>query len=241
MINGKKILAVVPARGGSKGILMKNLCTIKGMPLVAIVGHLISSIAEIDRRIVSTDHIEIAKVAKSAGLDAPFLRPNEISGDRVSDFEVLLHALLATEAFDNSRYDIVVMLQPTSPLRSARHVLGAINMLIDGEYDAVWTVSETDSKAHPLKQLVLEKGLIDFWDLRGAEIIARQQLSPVYHRNGVAYAITRKCLIEQRSTKGCRTGGYVVLDNQISIDTEEDIRYIEFILANRSKNHILDK
>lgn len=233
MINGKKILAVVPARGGSKGIWMKNLRTINGVPLVQIAGHLISSITEIDRRIVSTDHIEIAKVAKSAGLDAPFLRPNEISGDRIGDFEVLLHALLATETIDSSHYDVVVMLQPTSPLRTAEHVLGAINMLIDGAYDAVWTVSETDPKAHPLKQLVLEDGLIDFWDARGAEIIARQQLSPIYHRNGVAYAITRNCLIKQKSTKGYKTGGYIVPGQQISIDTEKDIEYVEYLLKNK--------
>lgn len=211
------------------------------MPLVGLAGYIAASIVEIDRRIVSTDHIDIANAARSAGLDVPFMRPLEISGDRVSDFEVLLHALLASEACYGERYDIVVMLQPTSPLRSAKDVLGSIYMLIDEQYDAVWTVSETDSKSHPLKQLVLNQGVIDYWDSRGSRIIARQQLNPVYHRNGVAYAITRECLVEQGNTKGFRTGGYVVQSKQVSIDTEEDIQYIEFILASQSKNLVLGK
>jgi len=235
MIKEKKILAVVPARGGSKGILMKNLRTVGGVSLVGLAGHIASSIVEIDRRIVSTDHIDIANAAKAAGLDMPFLRPYEISGDCISDFQVLLHALFATEAWDGQRYDLVLMLQPTSPLRTSKDVLGAINMLIEGRYDAVWTVSETDSKAHPLKQLVLNDGLMDYWDLRGSDIVARQQLHPTYHRNGVAYVITRECLIDQKSIKGTRTGAYIVPGDQISIDTEKDIEYVEFLLANQSK------
>ncbi len=231
MIREKKILAVVPARGGSKGILMKNLRTVGGVPLVALAGRVAASVFEIDRRIVSTDHVDIANVARSSGLDVPFFRPKEIAGDCISDFEVLLHALLATEACDGVSYDIVVMLQPTSPLRSSADVLGTINLLIDGGYDSVWSVSETDSKAHPLKQLEVGEAGMNYWDSRGERIIARQQLSPVYHRNGVYYAITRECIVEQGSIKGSRAGAYIVSSEQISIDTEKDIQYAEFLLA----------
>lgn len=230
MIDGLRVLAVVPARGGSKGISMKNLRTIQGRPLVSIAAEVAKSVPEIDRRVVSTDHLEIAKVAKSAGLDVPFMRPPELSGDRIGDWDVLAHALREAETADGVTYDIVVMLQPTSPLRRPSDVSGTIRMLVEGCYDAVWSVSESDSKAHPLKQLVVRDREIDYWDPRGSQIIARQQLEPVYHRNGVAYAITRGCLIDQKNIKGCRTGAYVVTGENISIDTEWDIELVEFIL-----------
>lgn len=235
MIHGLKVLAVVPARGGSKGIPLKNLRTIQGRPLVALAGDVARSVPEIDRRVVSTDHAEIARVAQSAGLDAPFMRPADISGDRIGDWDVLADALRQTEAADGTSYDIVVMLQPTSPLRRAADVSGVIRMLVDGGYDAVWSVSETDSKAHPLKQLVVRDGVMDYWDARGSQVIARQQLEPVFHRNGVAYAITRSCLLDQKTIKGAKTGAYVVAGEHVSIDTEWDIELIEFILARDAK------
>lgn len=230
MIKGLKVLAVVPARGGSKGILLKNLRTIQDRPLVALAGDVARQVQEIDRRIVSTDHAEIARVAQLAGLDAPFMRPKAISGDRIGDWDVLVNALLETEAADGTTYDIVVMLQPTSPLRRASDVAGVIRMLVNDGYDSVWSVSVSDSKAHPLKQLVVRDGTLEYWDSRGGQIVARQQLEPVLHRNGVAYAITRSCLLEHKTIKGPRTGAYVVAGEHVSIDTEWDIELIEFIL-----------
>ena len=192
MIESYKVLAIVPARGGSKGIPMKNLRQVNGQSLVEIAALVAAAVPEIDRRIISTDHPEIAKTAQKSGLDAPFLRPVNIAGDRISDWDVLSHALLETESIDNVEYDIIVMLQPTSPLRKVEDVSGTIRMLVEGGYDSVWSVSETDTKAHPLKQLIIKDGVMDYWDIEGAKIIARQQLGSVYHRNGIAYAITRE-------------------------------------------------
>lgn len=234
MISGRTVLAVVPARGGSKGIRLKNLREVGGRSLVARVGDVVREVAEIDRAVVSTDHGEIAAAAEAAGLAAPFMRPETISGDRIGDFDVLIHALEATEAADDRRYDVVVMLQPTSPLRTAADVARTIRMLVDGGWDSVWTVSATDSKGHPLKQLTLGcDGALDYYDRRGAEIIARQQLSPVYHRNGVAYAMTRACLTEQRTIMGRKAGALLVEGEHVSIDTEEDIALIEWLMARR--------
>jgi len=237
MISGHRILVVCPARGGSKGIPLKNLQMFHGVPLVARVGHLVKEIVAIDRAIVSTDHEEIAKIAKESGLDAPFYRPESLSGDRISDLQVLSHALVETERIDQVQYDIVVMLQPTSPLRRTKHVLDTIKMLVDGHWDAVWTVSETDSKNHPLKQLTVTADQLDYYDQAGKQIIARQQLVPVYHRNGVAYAIRRSCLLEQQSIKGNRTGALVLEENMVSIDTHWDLELAEFIY---SKSHNKD-
>tara|TARA_A100001015_G_scaffold172187_1_gene191344 strand:- start:2533 stop:3234 length:702 start_codon:yes stop_codon:yes gene_type:complete len=231
MLSGKKVLAVVPARGGSKGIPLKNLREINGRTLVAIVGEIAAATSEIDRRVVSTDHEKIADAALAAGLDAPFRRPESIAGDRVSDWEVLVHALKTMEGLDQTTYDIVLMLQPTSPLRTVENVQGTLRMLVDGDYDSVWSVSMTDSKAHPLKQLTVVDGKMEYWDARGEAIIARQQLKAVYHRNGVAYAVTRQCLLEQKSIKGAKAGAYVVEGEHVSIDTEWDLNLVNWLLS----------
>jgi CMP-N,N'-diacetyllegionaminic acid synthase len=235
MIGNRRILAVVPARGGSKGIPLKNLREVGGRSLVARVGDVISEVAEIDRAVVSTDHDAIASAAEAAGIAAPFRRPEPLSGDQIGDIDVLKHALTATEAIDRKRYDIVVMLQPTSPLRTAADVSATIRMLVEGGWDSVWTVSPTDTKAHPLKQLAVSgAGVLDYYDPRGAEIVARQQLEPLYLRNGIAYAITRECLLEQHGIKGKRSGALVTEGEHVSIDTEWDLTLVDFILSRRA-------
>lgn len=231
MFEGRRILAVVPARGGSKGIKLKNLREIHGVSLIARVGAVVRQLPIVDRAVVSTDHEEIARAAEAAGLAAPFRRPEEISGDRIGDWDVLSHALTTMEAMDDTRYDIVVMLQPTSPSRRPEHVRDSIAKLVADGLDSVWTVSETDSKAHPLKQLtVTAEGELGYYDPDGARIIARQQLTPVFHRNGIAYAITRECLMEQRSIMGARPGALVIEGQIANIDTEFDLQLAERLL-----------
>jgi CMP-N,N'-diacetyllegionaminic acid synthase len=234
VINGKSVLAVVPARGGSKGLPGKNLRRVGGKSLVAWAGEVAAQVSAIDRRVVSTDSEEIAQEARAADLDVPFMRPLHLSGCQVADWPVLTHALAATEQIDRKVYDIIVMLQPTSPLRTAADVFRTIRMLEDGRWDAVWTVSQTDSKAHPLKQLTVQDGALDYWEQRGSQIVARQQLEPVYHRNGVAYAITRNCLVAQGTIKGARTGAYIVPGEHVSIDTEWDLELVELLMKRNS-------
>lgn len=239
MIKGKKVLAVVPARGGSKGIPLKNLQPVNGIPMVALVGSVLAELPEIDRAIVSTDHDEIARIAEAAGIAAPFRRPESLSGDKISDIEVLSHALESCEKIDGVKYHIVLMLQPTSPLREASHVRECLKKLIEDDWDAVWTVSMTDPKNHPLKQLVLDSNSrLEYFDNAGSEIVARQQLNPVYHRNGIAYAFTRDCILNQKTIKGARTAAVVIKGEHISIDTMWDLQLIEFIQSRRSSQSI---
>ena len=233
MRSNRRVLVVVPARGGSKGVALKNLRPAAGVPLVARVGHLVRELDWVDRAVVSTDHPEIAEVARRSGLDAPFSRPPELSGDRVGDLEVLTHALQTVEEIDGERYDVVVMLQPTSPLRRPEHVTATVDKLTAGGFDSVWTVSPTDSKSHPLKQLVFEADRLGYWDPGGAGIVARQQLTPVYHRNGAAYAITRECLLGQKSVLGQRASAVVIDEPMLSIDTSADFARVEAALRER--------
>jgi CMP-N-acetylneuraminic acid synthetase len=230
MFEGKRVLVVVPARGGSQGVKLKNLREIGGVPLVAHAGRVATALDFADRCIVSTDHAEIARVATESGLAAPFVRPEALSGPIISDLQVLTHALEEMERRDGVRYDIIVMLQPTSPSRTAQHVRDAVALLVRECFDAVWSVSESDSKAHPLKQLSIGDGArLDYCDPRGAAIVARQQLKPVYHRNGIAYAFTRACLLDQKTIKGARTGALVVEGPVVNIDTELDLEWANFL------------
>jgi len=233
VLENKTILVVVPARGGSKGVNLKNIRTINGVPLVSLVGRVVKQLPYADRAIVSTDHPEIARLAERSGLDVPFMRPEKLSGDMVADWPVLHHALLECEKIDNREYDVVVMLQPTAPFREAEHVTETVQKLIKGGYDAVWTVSETDSKAHPLKQLVIRKDNLDYYDPAGANIIARQQLRPVYHRNGVAYAMTRDCILNKKNIMGDRTSFVIIDEPMVNIDTELDFKLAEFLLKSK--------
>ncbi len=235
MIDQKKILAVVPARGGSKGVPLKNLRPLQGVPLVALVGHFTRQLPWLDRAVVSTDHEEIGRVAEAAGLTFSFTRPPELSGDRIGDWDVLSHALSAMEKKDNCVYDVILMLQPTSPFRRVEHVTDTVKKLIEGNFDAVWTVSPTEAKGHPLKQYTVVDDKLDYYDPRGAQIIARQQLTPVYHRNGVAYAITRECLVEQRSILGKRPSAVIIDEPMANIDTEEDLAWAEYLLMRQNR------
>jgi CMP-N-acetylneuraminic acid synthetase len=234
MFKGRSILAVVPARGGSKGVKLKNIHPLMGIPLIAHTRNLIRELGYVDKAIVSTDHPAIVEAARKAGLEAPFMRPEELSGDRISDFQVLYHAVTEIERLEGVQYEVIVMLQPTSPLRKPDHVTGVIAKLITEGWDAVWAVSPTDLKYHPLKQLKLgENGTVEYCDPRGAAIIARQQLDPIYHRNGAAYAYTRECLLEQRTVKGKRTAGFIIGEPMISIDTLEEFQRIEELMRRR--------
>jgi CMP-N,N'-diacetyllegionaminic acid synthase len=235
MYADKRVLVVIPARGGSTGVKLKNLREVGGVSLVARAAVIAKELEFADRIIVSTDHPKIAEVAKSLDVDAPFMRPDTLSGPTVGDWDVLHHALIELERLDSITYDIVVMLQPTSPSRTAAHVRDTVARLANNGLDAVWTVSETDSKAHPLKQfLVADNGELQYYDPRGAEIVARQQLSPVYHRNGLAYAMTRSCLLDQKSIKGRRTGALIVRGDVVNIDTEFDLELANFLFARGS-------
>lgn len=211
---------------------MKNLLPVAGKPLLVHTADLVGRMDWIDRAVVSTDHLVIRDIAVEHGLEAPFMRPTALSGDRIGDVDVLVHALTATEADDGLHYEVIVMLQPTSPLRKASHVRACVDKLIEEELDSVWTVSPTDLKSHPLKQLIVdEDGGLTYFDPRGAAIIARQQLEPVYHRNGVAYAMSRESLLDHASLLGRRAGAIVIDDPQISIDTLDDVARAEAVMA----------
>lgn len=230
MINGKKVLAVIPARGGSKGIKKKNLKLFMDLPLVAHVGKFVEKIGYIDKSIVSTDDIEISKVANKYNLESPFMRPENLSGDRIGDVPVLKHALIESEKIFKTKFDIILMLQPTAPLRKKEDVIAVLEKITTKDFNSVWTITESDPKAHPLKQLELkEDQSINLYDEAGLNIIARQQLKKLYFRNGDAYAFKRDALLNNDNVLLPKTSYVISTGPSANIDTEEDLIWAEYL------------
>jgi CMP-N,N'-diacetyllegionaminic acid synthase len=235
MIKGKRVLVVIPARGGSKGIPKKNIIPVAGKPLISYTTELAMSLKWADGTVVSTDSAEIAEVALGTPGVEIVWRPDKLSGDRIGDRDVLVHALLEVEATRHVRFDVVVMLQPTSPLRTGANVEQCVALLLEKQWRAVWSVSETDPSCHPRKQLTLRDGELDFYEAGGDQVVARQELSQVFHRNGVCYALTRDGLLDATSLwSPGKTSAVVITGQHISIDTVEDLAQVEKIIDQTS-------
>jgi CMP-N,N'-diacetyllegionaminic acid synthase len=217
------ILAVVPARGGSKGIPLKNLKKVRGLSLIEHVALVIKQVPAITHAVVSTDSDEIAEEARRVGLSVPFMRPTELAGDRVGDLPVLQHAVSSFEKMIGAQVDRILMLQPTCPFRRPSHIEWCLTALSVPSIECVWTVTRVDVKFHPLKQLKFQDGKLELLDSRGSAIVARQQLEPTFIRNGACYAWKRKALIERSEFLPKASTAVEITDRLINIDTEEDL------------------
>jgi len=224
MLNGKLVLAVVPARGGSKGLPGKNLKKIGGRSLVEWAVMSALRCPEIDACLLSTDSEAIVKAVEKVGLSEKYRRPPDLSGDRVSDVQVLAHAVCSFEERSSQEVGFVVMLQPTSPLRRVEEISAGIRMLETGCYDSVWSVSEVDLKFHPLKQLRSVDGRLVFHSPEGSQIIARQQLEPTLIRNGLFYVAERRVILELGTLLGERCGYVKAGRPSVSIDDLADLK-----------------
>ena len=223
MIFGKRVLVVVPARGGSKGIKLKNLVKINGKTLIEHVSNVVKRLKFVDLAVVSSDHKKILLNSINTKIFKIVKRPKKISGGRISDLIVLKHVLKIVEK-NHGKFDLIVMLQPTSVLRKFYHIRNAVLHLIKNNFDSVWTISKTNLKFHPLKQLLIKKKMLNFYSKSGNKIIARQQLGRVYHRNGVAYVFKRNAIVKQNKILGNKCGYILIKEKQISIDDIRDLK-----------------
>jgi CMP-N,N'-diacetyllegionaminic acid synthase len=229
MLNSKNILAIIPARIGSKGIKFKNL---KKVNNTTLLGHAIICLKKtkfIDRIFVSTDSKKITNEALNYNIETPFLRPKKLSGDRISDYQVVKDVLLKIERHDNKKYDVVLLIQPTSPFRLPADIIKSTKTLIKTNADSVWSVSKLDSKMHPLKQLKIYKKKISFFIKSGEKIVARQQLSDLYYRNGICYAIKRSTILNQKSVKGNFCIPLLIKRQVVNIDNYFDLKLANFL------------
>ena len=227
MYKKKRLLAIIPARGGSKGIPRKNLRKIKGKSLTSIALNFAKKQKIIDEIVVSTDSNQIANEAKKNNLKVPFMRPKKLSGDRISAFKVLEHGLKESEKYFNKNFDYIIMFEPTSPLRKSYEFRAVLNKIYQRKLDTVWTVSKIDSKFHPYKQLLIKKGLMKLFSPNGKKIFYRQSLKKTYIRNGAVYIFSAKCLKKYKNIYGKKLGYIVSKTKHISIDTIEDLNLVK--------------
>ena len=233
MYKGRRVLAIVPARSGRKGIINKNIKKIKGKHLLGYTGEFINTLKFIDKAIISTDSTQYQLIAKKYYLESFFIRGKQLSGSKVSDINVIVDSVKKSEKFYNSFFDIIIYLQPTSPVRRKVDIINALNCLIENKLDSIWSVSEVNNKFHPLKQLELNKYL-KYFDRRGKNIIARQQLNKTYIRNGVFYIFSRKCIINQKTILGKKSHLYKIKSEHFNIDDINDINNFKRYLNDNS-------
>ena len=226
------VLGVIPARGGSKGIPNKNLALLCGRPLLAYTADAVKASTRLTRAIVSTDDERIAECAKALGLEVPFMRPAAIAADEAPMLPVLQHALEAMGA-NGFETNIVVLLQPTSPLRRAEHIDAAIDWLQRTAADSVVSVVEVPHQFNPLSVMRIEDGLLKPF-LDGPTVTRRQDKPKVFARNGPAVLAVRASVVASGSLYGDRSWPLgMSAEDSLDIDTPWDLRLVEFALAAR--------
>jgi len=227
------VLAIVPARGGSKGVPGKNVRLLGGRTLLEYTAAAARDAAVIDRIVVSTDSEEVAAAGRAAGLEVPFLRPAALAQDDTPMLPVIRHAIdEVTRA--GWTPELVVLLQPTSPLRRPDHVARAVDLLRSSGADSVVTVVEVPKHLSPDYVMRIDGGVLRPFLPEGERVTRRQDVRPAYSRDGTVYAFRRDTLDRCGSIYGvdCRP---LIIDarESLSIDTPEDWAAAEKILEAR--------
>ena len=224
-----RVLAVVPARGGSKGIPRKNLQLLGGRSLVRHAIDLAKTVDLLDLVVLSTDDQEIAEEGRRAGIEVPALRPEYLATDHATGHAVWRHAHLEAETRAGTQFHLSILLQPTSPFRDQSDVTRCIATLIEGNFDAVTTVSPTPSHFAPEKTMTLD----DSGHLRpylGDGFQSTRQLIPTYHHlNGACYAARRPVVLEAENVFGPNTGAVIMEGPMVNIDEPFDLEVARWL------------
>jgi CMP-N,N'-diacetyllegionaminic acid synthase len=228
------VFGLIPARGGSKGIPDKNIAPCADRPLIAWTCEAASGSALLARTIVSTDSDRIARVAGEWGVAAPFLRPAELAQDTTPSIDVLLHALSWLEARPEE-VRALVLLQPTSPLRTSAHIDAAVQLFLDSGADSVVSVMRAPHRFHPSSVLRDVDGWLAPYEGTSHTVRRRQDAPPVFARNGPAILVVSPALLRAGRLYGDRTRGFVMsAEDSVDVDELSDLRYAEFLLRSRA-------
>jgi CMP-N-acetylneuraminic acid synthetase len=208
-----KIVAIIPARGGSKSIPRKNVKKLNGKPLIGYILETASSIDEIDRVIVSTEDMEIAAIAKEYGAEVPFIRPPELAGDEIGTLPVLQHAINYLEEKEDYKPDIIILLYATSPMLTHSRIEEAIRLISENNFDSVLSVVEDKGHYWIEKQGKYER-------IYPKNPKNRQFTKPLFKENGAIYIIKRDILMEKNEIVGNNVG-FLVMEKRETIDIDE--------------------
>ena len=219
------VLAIIPARSGSKEIVQKNIKLLSGKPLIAWTIEAAKRAKSIDKIIVSTDSDIIAKTAKQYGADVPFLRPSELSQDESTTVDTILHAL---DQLPN--YDWVLLLQPTSPLRTASDIDSFLNFCQNHKFNSTASICKVNK--HPYWMYTRN----DFFELQPfvkerIETTRRQDLPSTYSLNGALYLVKVDWFLKHKSFINEETKGYLMSpEKSVDIDNIEDWNWAEYLI-----------
>jgi CMP-N,N'-diacetyllegionaminic acid synthase len=230
-----RILAVIPARGGSKGVPRKNIRRLNGKPLLQYTTEAALAAQRLTRVIVSTDDDEIAELGRRCGVEVPFLRPPHLAEDGTPMIAVVQHALAHME-HAGDRFDAVSVLQPTCPFRPRGEIDGCIETLERTGVDAVMTVAVVPSEYNPhWVYLAGEDGCLRLVTGAAEPIPNRQALPQAFHRDGSVYVTRRQVIVERHSFYGDRVLGCLVApEGRVNIDTLDDWHAAERVLAEQT-------
>ena len=226
-----KILGLIPARGGSKGIPGKNLKPLGGKPLLRYTAESAKESELLLRVILSSDDHNIIEAAKKIGLEVPFLRPQNLAQDNSSSFAVVQHALQFF-AQKGEKFDAVCLLQPTTPFRRKRLIDQAIKKFVSGGFHSLISVREVPQDYNPHWTFEEENGHLKIATGEEHIISRRQELPKAYHRDGAIYLTKTEVLLEQNSLYGKNIGFIdTTEDPYVNIDTVQDWKEAERILT----------
>jgi len=235
MIHGKSVLAIIPARGGSKGLPGKNIKDLCGKPLITWSIDVAEACSSIDKIVVSTDDDQIADCAKKYDAEVPFMRPQELASDTASIIDVIFHTIDWFKKHQDFRPEYILLLQPTSPLRTIEDIEGTIQMLKDKDARAVVSVCETDH--HPWWSNILpEDGNMKDFLRRDILNKRRQDLPIFYWLNGAVYLAATNYLCEHNGFFGPNTFAYKMpKERSVDIDSTIDFKLAALLLNEKNR------
>ncbi len=236
MIDNKKVLAIIPARGGSKGIPRKNVKAISGKPMILYTIEAAKECQYIDKVIVSTEDEEIAEVSMRAGAIVPFLRPDELAADDAKIIDVVMHAIEFYER-KAERFDIIVLLQPTSPLRTGEDLQKAMEYFIRKGSKSLVSVSEVRENPILMRKFGEKNEMVRL--LEKDSSVRRQDMEKYYRVNGAIYINSMSELNENTSFNDNELGYVLPKEHSIDIDDPEDLVVAEYYLSQKCDGEFL--
>lgn len=227
-----RVLYIITARGGSKGVPKKNIKIIGGLPLIAykIISAKKSSV---DKRIlVSTDDIEIAEVAKQYGAEVPFIRPDYLATDNASSLDVVEHAMNWVEENDDNTYDYVCLLEPSSPFATSQDLDNAFHIIQENDSDTLLGMEEADVSAKFIHELDENKGLSHFYNaIKSIQSVRRQDQKMEYTMNGCMYIAKWDYFKKNKLFHSINSVPYIMpREKSIEIDTMLDYEFACFLV-----------
>jgi CMP-N-acetylneuraminic acid synthetase len=228
-----KILAVIPARGGSKGVIRKNIREVHGKPLIAYSLQAAMDAGDVlYKTIVSTDDPEIAVISKNWGAEVPFMRPEELSRDLTPMVPVIKHAISEMEQRDMVTFDCVLLLQPTAIFRTGEDIRKSISLMKKGGCDSVISVVQVFSTHPILMKKIVDDELVPYCIIEKEGTRRQDYQPPAYMRNGAIYLSRRANIMDHDSLWGKTIRPYVMPEERsLNIDSEFDLKMAELILS----------